>query len=81
MGSGGPGFGFTYLEASEGFQDDTFTTLRTSQQCVEFFREYRRRYPLSPEQLAELRGKDVMCWCHKDAPWCHGDVLLELANA
>lgn len=30
------------------------------------------------EQIGELRGKDVVCWC---APLpCHGDVLLELAN-
>ena len=29
--------------------------------------------------LEELRGKDLVCWC---APLpCHGDVLLELANA
>ena len=27
---------------------------------------------------AELRGKDLVCWC---APLpCHGDVLLEIAN-
>jgi len=29
--------------------------------------------------LAELRGKDLVCWC---APLpCHADILLELANA
>ena len=28
---------------------------------------------------AELRGKDLMCWCPLDLP-CHADVLLELAN-
>jgi len=28
----------------------------------------------------ELRGKDLACWCRLDQP-CHGDVLLELANA
>ena len=30
--------------------------------------------------LSELRGRDVACWCPLDQP-CHGDVLLELANA
>ena len=30
--------------------------------------------------LAELRGKDLACWCGLDQP-CHADVLLELANA
>lgn len=32
--------------------------------------------PLNP---AELRGKDLACWCPLDQP-CHADVLLELAN-
>jgi hypothetical protein len=31
------------------------------------------------EQIGELRGKDLICWC-SPAP-CHADVLLELANA
>lgn len=26
-----------------------------------------------------LRGKDLVCWCAPRA--CHGDVLLEIANA
>jgi len=30
--------------------------------------------------LAELRGKDLACWCPLGQP-CHADVLLELANA
>ena len=29
--------------------------------------------------LAELRGKNLACWCKTGAP-CHADVLLELAN-
>jgi hypothetical protein len=29
---------------------------------------------------AELRGRDLCCWCPLDQP-CHADVLLELANA
>lgn len=32
-----------------------------------------------PGDLDELRGKDLVCWCHP-LP-CHADVLLELANA
>lgn len=30
--------------------------------------------------LADLRGKTLMCFCPLGVP-CHGDVLLELANA
>jgi hypothetical protein len=29
--------------------------------------------------LAELRGKNLACWCALDQP-CHADVLLQLAN-
>jgi hypothetical protein len=28
----------------------------------------------------ELRGKNLACWC-KDGQACHGDVLLQIANA
>lgn len=28
----------------------------------------------------ELRGKDLACWCPLDQP-CHGQILLEIANA
>lgn len=31
------------------------------------------------EQVNELRGKDLVCWCKPDE-FCHADVLLELAN-
>lgn len=30
--------------------------------------------------LAELRGKNLACWCKPGQP-CHADVLLRLANA
>jgi hypothetical protein len=29
---------------------------------------------------AELRGKNVACWCAIGTP-CHGDVLLEISNS
>jgi len=45
-----------------------------------------RRWIQRPEQAdiratarAELRGRDLCCWCPLDGP-CHADVLLELAN-
>ncbi len=33
----------------------------------------------TPADVAELRGKDLVCWCPLDQP-CHADVLLEIAN-
>jgi Domain of unknown function (DUF4326) len=35
--------------------------------------------PSLDEIRAELRGKDLACFCPLDQP-CHADVLLELAN-
>jgi hypothetical protein len=32
------------------------------------------------EAVTALAGRDLACWCPLDAP-CHGDVLLEIANA
>ena len=31
------------------------------------------------DRIAELRGKDLACWCDLDKP-CHADVLLQRAN-
>lgn len=30
--------------------------------------------------LGPLRGKDLGCWCALDAPYCHVDTLLRMAN-
>lgn len=30
-------------------------------------------------RFAQLRGKNLACWCPLDQP-CHADVLLEIAN-
>ncbi len=29
----------------------------------------------------ELRGKDLACFCREDAPYCHVDTLLRVANS
>lgn len=41
-----------------------------------------KRLPLPPTigEIAELRGKNLACFCPLDQP-CHADVLLDLANA
>lgn len=42
------------------------------------------RYPFHREIRAELRGKNLACWCpiHRNGEYapCHADVLLSLAN-
>jgi hypothetical protein len=52
----------------------------TVEECVASFRHStEHQIAEDPEYLAELRGKDLACWCPMDQS-CHADVLLELAN-
>lgn len=51
-------------------------------EAVEMFRRHIEDSPtqrLAGQARAELRGKDLACWCALDQP-CHADVLLEIAN-
>ncbi len=50
----------------------------TAEEAVERFRSGVPTW-FSAHDLAELRGKNLACWCALDAP-CHCDVLLDLAN-
>jgi len=34
---------------------------------------------LKYEQISELRGKNLACWCAPNIP-CHADILLEILN-
>jgi hypothetical protein len=49
--------------------------------AVERFAVYAEaRLTREPDWLDPLHGKDLACWCAEDAPACHADVLLRLAN-
>jgi len=50
----------------------------TREQVIAMFRDYILSSDLMKD-LHELRGKDLVCWCHPLA--CHADVLMELANS
>jgi len=54
------------------------TEVEAAARAVELFRIEVQRAGWV-ERLAELRGKDLACWCKPGGP-CHADVLLELAN-
>jgi hypothetical protein len=55
--------------------------------AVDLYREHlAARDHLCSDAVAELRGKDLACWCplvdSKGRPVpCHADVLLEVANS
>ena len=48
-------------------------------QAVAMYRAWLQQQPNLLAALPELREKDLICWCAPEA--CHGDVLIELANA
>lgn len=55
------------------------TKVANRQVAVEAFRLWLEEQPeLLAAAKAELRGKDLVCWCSPLA--CHADVLLEVAN-
>ena len=47
-------------------------------EVVEKYRAWLCDQPVLLEQLPELKGRDLVCWCAPLA--CHGDVLLEMVN-
>ena len=55
----------------------------TASECIEKYRARIRgnmwSFPTTKDIQAELRGKDLACWCRVGDP-CHADVLLEIAN-
>jgi hypothetical protein len=54
----------------------------TREAATELFRKFMEKcggYVGNEEVIAQLRGKDLACWCPIGQP-CHADVLLEIAN-
>ena len=47
--------------------------------CVRSFENVFGKPPATETIIAELRGKNLACFCAPGAP-CHVDVLLEIAN-
>jgi hypothetical protein len=56
---------------------------RSDEICDEAYRlhhEFLKRMRGHPlEQVIDLRGKNLACWCALDVP-CHADILLKAAN-
>lgn len=57
--------------------------IETRQDAVDLFANMLacadRSFPSNEEIAAQLRGKDLACWCPPDQP-CHADELLRVAN-
>ena len=50
----------------------------TREEVIGKYREWLKSQPKLMNQIDELKGKKLGCWCHPDS--CHGDVLVEIAN-
>jgi len=64
------------------------TKLALREAVVRLYRDYLDKRPeLKEAARRELKGKDLVCWCHNwdgigtNPMFCHADVLLEVANA
>ncbi|MEX0598146.1 MAG: DUF4326 domain-containing protein, partial [Candidatus Paceibacterota bacterium] len=45
-------------------------------ECLRLYKEYIKTRPDLINNISELRGKILGCWCHPDK--CHGDILAEI---
>lgn len=61
-------WGNPFIEGKDGDRDEVIAK----------YRQYLQEHPFTKEELQELRGKYLVCWCHPLK--CHGDVLAELVN-
>ena len=58
-------------------------TPKTAEECVELYEKLlvsnMRHHQSVVNQVLELRGKNLACWC-PEGHACHADVLLKFAN-
>jgi hypothetical protein len=55
-------------------------TLEDAVECYRIWlEEQMRQHECMRNAVAELRGKNLACWC-KPGDLCHADVLLRIAN-
>lgn len=73
-------FRMSYCITSAEHADSRYTHVKDAETAVALYRRYRERHPFTEKEKAELRGRDVACFCSEDSPHCHGDVIIELVN-
>lgn len=50
----------------------------TRQEVIEKYEQYLLNNPKLMNDLSELKGKVLACWCSPKP--CHGDILIKYAN-
>lgn len=74
--------GYATAETAQAFVVECFRDwLGPSQSGRDWWQgpESDHRRTFFAEEITQLRGKQLACWCRPGEP-CHADVLLELAN-
>ena len=66
---------YTHLKDKETLAE---FVVSTREEAIAKYREYILGKPELLNDLHELEGKILGCWCKPDS--CHGDVLLELLS-
>ncbi len=62
----------------ESYVDDPrFRFIKDSKMATVFYRRLIANNP--PQDIGQLRGKNLACWCPLDQP-CHADVLIDMAS-
>lgn len=74
LGDVGRSFPSLTITQRQGFVVNQFKDLLASARLRE-----KHNYPSDEEIRAELRGKDLACYCPPSMP-CHADVLITVAN-
>lgn len=69
-------WGNHYRPGGPVWREKGFGKVRDAAEAVDLFR--RLTVPHMSD-VAQLRGKNLACWCKPGEP-CHADVLLEFAN-
>lgn len=84
--AGGAGGSWEVFMCTGGLSGPTMSKHRTRERAIEAAVTHHRNHILAPEGellrrqiVAELRGKNLGCWCKPEDP-CHTDVLREVAN-
>ena len=79
-GKWGNPFFIRLRSSSGGFTDSPNMGMGDSrEEAINQYREWIKTQPELLASLHELKGKVLGCWCKPQA--CHGDILVELADA
>lgn len=69
-------WGNHYRPGGPVYRERGFGKVKDAAEAVDLFRRLQARLMTD---IAQLRGKNLACWCKPGEP-CHADVLIELAN-